>query len=66
MLDWCAERGVDIRHLAIQFCLSAPVDSIVLPGPGSLEEVESAVEAATAGIPEAIWVEFEADFGVAR
>ena len=66
MLDWCAERGVDIRHLAIQFCLAAPVDSIVLPGPDSLEEVESAVEAATAEIPEAVWEEFEADFGVAR
>ena len=64
MLAWCNQRDVNIRHLAIQFCLAAPVDSIVLPGPSSLQEVEDAIESATADIDSSIWEEFEAEFGV--
>ena len=33
MWQWCQERGVNIRHLAMQFCLAAPVDGIVMVGP---------------------------------
>jgi aryl-alcohol dehydrogenase-like predicted oxidoreductase len=66
MLEWCAERDINIRHLAIQFCLAAPVESIVLPGPASLHEVEDAVESATTNISDAIWEEFETEFGVTR
>jgi D-threo-aldose 1-dehydrogenase len=64
MLAWCEAHNVNIRHLAIQFCLAAPVDSIVLPGPGRLVEVEDAVESATASISDEIWEAFEAEFGV--
>ena len=64
MLEWCNQRNVNIRHLAIQFCLAAPLDSIVLPGPGSLQEVEDAIESATVHISDSIWEEFEAEFGV--
>ena len=66
MLEWCSQHDVDIRHLAIQFCLRAPVDSIALPGPASLAEVESAIEAATVDIPEEIWEGFSAKFDIVR
>lgn len=66
MLEWCNQRDVNIRHLAIQFCLAAPVDSIVLPGPASLQEVEDGVESATATIADEIWEEFEAEFDISR
>ena len=64
MLEWCRQRDVDIRHLAIQFCLAAPVDSIVLPGPGSLREVEEVVDAAVTEIPAEIWEQFHTEFGL--
>mgnify|MGYP006417314199 FL=1 len=64
MLSWCQDHDVDLRHLAIQYCLSAPVDGMVLPGQASREEVEGTWEAATAQIPDAIWQEFGETFGV--
>ncbi|MDE0684655.1 MAG: aldo/keto reductase, partial [Candidatus Poribacteria bacterium] len=33
MWKWCQERGVNIRHLAMQFCLAAPIDGVVMFGP---------------------------------
>lgn len=65
MWKWCRDRSVNIRHLAIQFCMAAPiVDSIVLPGPASPQQLEEAYEAATADIPAHVWRDFEAEFGV--
>ena len=64
MLSWCNQRGLDIRHLAIQFCMAAPVEGIVLPGQASREEVEGTHEAATAQISPAVWQEFGQEFGV--
>ena len=64
MLVWCEDRGLDIRHLAIQFCLSAPVESIVLPGQANVEEVEGTHEAAKSEIPRSIWREFGETFGI--
>ena len=31
--DWCLERDLNIRHMALRFCLEAPIDGIVMPGP---------------------------------
>ena len=64
MWEWCQARGVNIRHLAVQFCLAAPVEGIVMFGPADKREVEEGYEAATADIPPEIWREFEAEFGV--
>ena len=64
MWQWCRDRGVNIRHLAIQFCMAAPVESIVLPGPANTQQVDDAFEAATADIPEDVWRDFKAEFGV--
>ena len=66
MWKWCQERGVNIRHLAIQFCLAAPIDGVVMFGPADKAQVEDGYEAATADIPEDIWEAFEAEFGVRR
>ncbi len=63
--EWCRDRDVNIRHLSIQFCMAAPrVDSIVLPGPASVQQLEEAYEAGTADIPAEIWRDFEAEFGI--
>ena len=61
---WCREHGVNIRHLAIQFCLAAPVDSVVMFGPASVRHVHDAYEAATETIPPAMWEKLEHDFGI--
>ena len=64
MWKWCQERGVNLRHLAMQFCLAAPIDGIVMFGPANTQQVNEGYEAATADIPPEIWRDFEAEFGV--
>ena len=66
MWRWCQERGVNIRHLAMQFCLAAPIDGVVMFGPADTAQIEDGYEAATAEIPPEIWDAFEAEFGVTR
>ncbi len=61
---WCRERGVNIRHLAIQFCLAAPVDSLVMFGPSNIQQVRDAYKAATDTIPSDLWEKFDQDFGI--
>jgi aryl-alcohol dehydrogenase-like predicted oxidoreductase len=64
MWRWCEERGINIRHLAMQFCLAAPIDGVVMFGPANIQQIEEGYEAATADIPPEIWRDFEAEFGV--
>ena len=66
MWKWCQEREVNIRHLAIQFCLAAPINGVVMFGPADKAQVEDGYEAATADISEDIWEAFGAEFGVRR
>ncbi len=66
MWKWCQERDVNIRHLAIQFCLAAPINGVVMFGPADKAQVEDGYEAATADIPQDIWEAFEAEFGIKR
>ena len=66
MWKWCQERNVNIRHIALQFCLAAPIDGIVMFGPADKAQVEDGYEAATTDIPEEIWQEFETEFGIKR
>ena len=66
MWKWCQERSVNIRHLALQFCLAAPIDGVVMFGPADKAQVEDGFEAATADVPEEIWQEFETEFGIKR
>ncbi len=66
MWKWCQERNVNIRHIALQFCLAAPIDGVVMFGPADKAQVEDGYEAATAEIPEEIWLEFETEFGIKR
>jgi D-threo-aldose 1-dehydrogenase len=61
---WCRENGVNIRHLAIQFCLAAPVDSVVMFGPASIQHVHDAYQAATDTIPPELWEKLEQDCGI--
>jgi aryl-alcohol dehydrogenase-like predicted oxidoreductase len=64
MWEWCQKRGISIRHLAMQFCLAAPIDGILLFGPANRKEVEEGYEAATAPVPPEVWRDFKAEFGV--
>ena len=66
MWRWCQERNVNIRHIALQFCLAAPIDGVVMFGPADKVQVEDGYEAATADISEEIWQEFETEFGIKR
>jgi aryl-alcohol dehydrogenase-like predicted oxidoreductase len=65
MVAWCEERRVDIRHLAIQFCMALEIDGVVMPGPGTKEHVEQVYRFATTEIDPEIWRQFEAEFGIA-
>ncbi len=66
MWKWCQERNVNIRHLAMQFCLAAPIDGVVMFGPADKAQVEDGYEAATVDISDEIWETFEAEFGIRR
>ena len=63
--QWCQSRGVSIRNLALQFCLAVPIDGIVMYGPADKVEVEEGFRAATTAVPDEVWQDFRAEFGVA-
>lgn len=65
MWQWCRDRDLNIRHLAIQFCMALSLkNGIIMPGPGTKKHVEEAYEAATTEVPPEVWQAFQAEFGV--
>lgn len=52
---WAQEHGVNLRALAVQFCLREPRLATTLVGPRTPAEVEEDVEAATAPLPDWVW-----------
>ncbi|MBG81888.1 MAG: aldo/keto reductase [SAR202 cluster bacterium] len=66
MWKWCQDRNVNIRHLAMQFAINAPVQGkgIVLTGAANLAQLEDSLHIATSPIDENIWSEFESTFGI--
>jgi aryl-alcohol dehydrogenase-like predicted oxidoreductase len=66
MWQWCKEQGLNIRDLAMQFVLNAPVEGngIVLAGPANQKEFNEVYASATTEVPETVWRDFEAAFGV--
>ena len=66
MWKWCNRRGLNIRDLAIQFALQAPVkgNGIVLTGPANLKEFDEVYQSATKEIPENVWEDFKNEFGI--
>ena len=66
MWQWCEDRGLNIRDLAIQFAMNAPVkgNGIVLTGSANPTEFDEVYAAATTPVPEDVWQQFEAEFGV--
>ena len=64
MWKWCRDNDVNIRHLAMQFCLAAPISGIVMAGPANKQQVEDAYEAATSEVPAEVWRAFKSEFGV--
>lgn len=64
MWDWCQQRGVNLRDLALQFCLALPIDGIVMPGPSNKEEVEEVYASATNEVLPEVWHDFKTEFGV--
>ena len=66
MWEWCEDRGLNIRDLAIQFVLNAPVEGngIVLTGSANLRQFEEVYASATTDVPEAVWQDFESEFGI--
>jgi len=66
MWQWCQERDLNIRDLAMQFVLNAPVEGngIVLSGPANPKEFDEVYASATTEVAESVWQEFETAFGV--
>ena len=64
MWRWCQQREIDIRHLAIQYCMAAPVAGFVLPGQASADEVRTSYEAGMAVVGADVWREFGGAFGI--
>ncbi len=64
MWAWCRARGIDLRHLALQFVLAAPIAGIAMSGPCTRQQVEEVYAAATAEVPAEVWRDFKAALGV--
>ena len=66
MWQWCKDRGLNIRDLAMQFAMHAPVqgNGIVLTGAANPTEFDEVYAAATTPVAEDVWSAFEAEFGV--
>ena len=63
---WWNEERINIRDLAIQFVLNAPINGngIVLTGPSNKNEFEEVYKSATKKLPKIVWEKFEKKFDV--
>ena len=63
---WCKDERINIRDLAIQFVLNAPVsgNGIVLTGPSNKKEFDEVYKSATSILPKKTWEKFEKEFNV--
>lgn len=52
---WALEREIDIRALAVQFCMREPRIATTLVGPRSAVEISEVIQSATAPIAEEHW-----------
>ena len=66
MWRWCQERRVNIRDLAMQFVLNAPVEGngIVLAGPANPKEFDEVYASATTKVADTVWQDFETAFDI--
>lgn len=64
MWTWARDYDVNIRRLALHFCLAADIDGLVIAGPANKQQVDEVIEAATTPVSEDVWQAFEAEFGV--
>ena len=66
MWTWCNDRGISIRRLALQFCLTAPFNGngMLLVGPASPRELDEVLADATAALDRDLWQAFERAFGI--
>ena len=66
MWKWCRDRDLNVRDLAMQFAMHAPVQGrgIVLTGACNPAEFDEVYAAATTTVVEDVWSEFEAEFGI--
>jgi aryl-alcohol dehydrogenase-like predicted oxidoreductase len=64
MRRWCQDHGLSLRHLAIQFCLSAPIEGLVLTGPANRTELEQVYADATTPVDPGLWRQFKSHFGI--
>lgn len=66
MWQWCQDRRVSIRDLAMYFVLNAPLEGngIVLAGPANRKEFGEVYESATADVDDEIWRDFATTFNI--
>ena len=56
---WCAERGVEVGAMAVQFSMRQPLIGATLVGPRTVAELEDNIRHATAEIGDDTWAAFE-------
>ncbi|MDA1097292.1 MAG: aldo/keto reductase [Chloroflexi bacterium] len=61
---WCRDNDVNIRQLALHFCLAADIDGMVMAGPATVQQVEEVIDAAMTPPSEEVWRAFESEFGI--
>lgn len=64
LYDFCAERGISLLALGMQYPQHNPGISITLSGPGSPEEVDTNFDASCADLPADIWSELSTHLGI--
>lgn len=62
--QWCAAREVSLLALNLQYSLREPRITSTLLGFANPTEVEEDIAAAAVSIPDAVWAELSADFGL--
>ena len=55
----CDEHGVDMRAAALQYPLQHPAVATVIPGMGSLDELDANLSLMDIEIPELLWVDLD-------
>ena len=64
LLRWFRERNVKMMSMALQYCLREERVSVVLVGTRNVEQVEELVSSVLDPLPENIWEDLHAEFGI--
>lgn len=64
LYDFAQARGIALLSLALQYPMPNPGINITLTGPASPKELDAALDACRAPLPDSVWQELNAELGV--